>query len=214
MLIGLHGRKQAGKDTVFERATWLMRDVIVVERVSFADLLYRSAAASLGVTVAELQVWKADPRVVVTVSKPGPKSIGWTRELANKTVREYLQSYGTEAHRQVFGTDFWVDQVDLSHEGRIVMVTDVRFENEARAVIAAGGRVVRVVGPDTGEADGHASEVPLDEALVWGTLQNIVRGDDYRTLDGQVQTMLRLALNGTARRVWRGLEIESFKADL
>lgn len=192
MLIGLHGKKQAGKDTVFERATWLMRDVIEVERVSFADLLYRSAAASLGVTVEELQEWKTDPDVLVAVGARYEDESFFPAH--TQTVREYLQRYGTESHREIFGTDFWVDQVDLSHEGRIVMVTDVRFENEARAVIAAAGRVVRVVGPDTGEADGHASEVPLDEVLVWGTIENTARGDNYRTLDGSVHTMLRLGL--------------------
>lgn len=192
MLIGLHGKKQAGKDTVFDRAEWLMRDVLRVERASFADPMYASAAASLGVTVADLRTWKTDPTVRVRVTQPAPFEA--RRTLADLSIREYLQNYGTEAHRDVFGPNFWVDNVRLDdHEGRIVMVTDVRFENEAVAVIEAGGVVVRVLGPEA-EGDAHASEAPLNDALVWGTIDNRKRDDHFWTLDGQVHTMLRLAL--------------------
>jgi hypothetical protein len=198
MLIGLNGRKQAGKDTVYARACHIMRDVVTVERASFADLLYASAAASLGVTVAQLQVWKADPCTVVRVQYAGADECFH----AELTIREYLQRYGTEAHRDVFGPDFWVEQVRRTlsnHEGRIVMVTDVRFPNEAEAVRACGGAVAQVIGPDAIEntGDGHASEAPLPEYLIDAFIKNKVRDDNYRTLDGQVDTLLRLVLNGS-----------------
>lgn len=186
MLIGLHGRKQAGKDTVFQRAAHIMADVYPVERVSFADLLYESAAASLGVSVEALQDWKSKPRVTVQV-KSGPFV------LRRHTIREYLQRYGTEAHRDVFGTDFWVDNVRLEHDRRIVMVTDVRFENEAVAVMRAGGRVVHVLGPDDVEraGDWHASETPLPADLIDVVLPNRVRDDGFRSLDEHLATLLR-----------------------
>lgn len=194
MLIGLNGRKQAGKDTVFQRAAHIMRDVVEVERVSFADLLYESAAAALGVTVAELQAWKSDPDIIVAVGRVGASYS------ARQTVREYLQRYGTEAHRDVFGADFWVEQARPAlelHEGRIVMVTDVRFPNEAAIVRACGGAVVEVIGPDGRvTADAHPSEAPLPEELVDATIANTVRDDGFRALDGQVDTLLRLHLGG------------------
>jgi hypothetical protein len=193
MLIGLNGRKQAGKDTVYERTRHIMRDVMPVERASFADLLYRSAAAALGVTVEQLQMWKADPNVRVAVGKRY-ESIGLVPE-SEITVREFLQKYGTEAHRDVFGPNFWVEQVRLGHEGRIVMVTDVRFPNEAEAVRAAGGRIVEVVGPmGRVTADAHASEAPLPTELVDVVIQNVVRDDNFRSLDGSVDTLVRLVL--------------------
>lgn len=190
MLIGLNGRKQAGKDTVFARACHIMDGVVDVERVSFADLLYRSAAASLGVTVEFLQEWKSDREAVVYVclgTEAGELTVN------RVTIREYLQLYGTEAHRDVFGPDFWVDNVNLEHEGRIVMVTDVRFENEARAVRGAGGVVVEVVGPEGRvTSDAHASEAPLPGDLIDATITNVERGDSFRALDAQVGTLLRL----------------------
>jgi deoxynucleotide monophosphate kinase-like protein len=193
MLIGLNGRKQAGKDTVFERASHILADVLPVERASFADLLYRSAAASLGVTVAQLQEWKNDPGMVVSVG-----SVETGRVHAYAPIRQYLQHYGTEAHRDVFGTDFWVDNVDLSHAGRAVFVTDVRFENEAKAVAAAGGYVVQVVGPPEVEntGDGHASEAPLPAELIDSVLLNDVRDDGFRALDHHVNDLILSVLNG------------------
>ena len=191
MLIGLHGKKQAGKDTVHERivarfgeGSNIGADVV---RVSFADKLYESAAAALGVDVDFLRRWKADPGAGLQLLIPDePRFVGCI------TFREYLQNYGTEAHRDLFGTNFWVDNVDLSHEGRIVVVTDVRFANEAQAVIDAGGTVVHVVGPDEVElaADGHASEVTLPERYIDATLHNKKRDDDFVSLDLRVMDLL------------------------
>jgi hypothetical protein len=192
MLIGLNGRKQAGKDTVCERIAHKLDGVIEVERVSFADLLYESAAAALGVTVEFLQAHKSDPRYTVAVLAPNGRVV---REL---TIREFLQGYGTEAHRLVFGDSFWVDQVEprlMRHVGRIVVVTDVRFENEARAVQAAGGAVVEVIGPEGRVTDdAHASEAPLPESLIDVTVDNSVRDDGFKWLDAVVDKLLRLHL--------------------
>lgn len=189
MLIGLHGKKQAGKDTVYERlarnrASW----GIPVERASFADLLYESAAAALGVDVETLRRIKSAPDAMVELYDTDGVAM-----LSRLTVREFLQNYGTQAHRNVFGTDFWVEQVDLAdHHRKIVCVTDVRFANEAQAVSDAGGAVVHVVGPPEIEeaGDGHASEEPLPGYLIDHYISNAVRDDGFRSLDSQVLEMV------------------------
>lgn len=196
MLIGLNGRKQAGKDTVCERIAHKLADVIEVERVSFADLLYVSAAEALGVSVEWLQAHKSDTAARVAIGiRYDELGIVPTSEL---TVREYLQRYGTEAHRSVFGDNFWVEQVErklAAHRERIVVVTDVRFENEARAVRAAAGAVVEVIGPmGSVTDDAHASETPLPVELVDVVIPNLVRDDEFRALDGEVDRLLRLHL--------------------
>jgi hypothetical protein len=186
MLIGLTGRAQAGKDTVFERLVLLYRTTTEVRRVSFADPLYESAAAALGVDVEFLRRWKADPRAGLKLAVPGVECAG------SLTFREYLQRYGTEAHRTLFGPDFWVERADLTHDGRIVVVTDVRFRNEAQAIADAGGAVVRVTGPAEveGVEDAHQSEAGIPAYLVDQTLDNSVRGDNFRALNFQLRALV------------------------
>lgn len=192
MLIGLTGRAGAGKDTVYGVLSEIYGDEIPVERRSFADLLYESAAASLGVTTRQLRAWKREPVLVQVMRHDGPV-------LASSTVRQYLQRYGTEAHRDVFGEDFWTAAVDLlGHGGRIVAVTDVRFVNEAEAVQRAGGVVVRVLGPDEGPAL-HPSEKPLPDSLVDYVINNVSRDDNRAYLRRQVTALVaRIQARGMA----------------
>lgn len=175
MLFGLAGAAGAGKDTVYALATVMYPNVV---RRSFAGKLYASAAAALGVTPADLERWKRKG-TKIKVSGEG----GFLYH--QLSVREYLQRYGTEAHREVFGPDFWVEQVDLAHEGRMVFVTDVRFPNEAEAIRAAGGHVVWVEGvPDPlgPVAASHASAQALPESLIDAILDNTVRNDNLTNL--------------------------------
>lgn len=184
MLIGLTGRAQAGKDTVYERARHIYGDR--VQRRSFADLLYRSAATTLGVHDSNLRSWKANPDVTIEVVHREWGALHTT------DVRSYLQRYGTEAHRDLFGSDFWVDQLDLSHDpDAIVFVTDVRFDNEAQAIIDAGGCIVQVFGPETAD-DAHRSEAGVDPDLVLGTLDNSQRGEGFERLDLYIRALMRV----------------------
>jgi hypothetical protein len=190
MLIGLNGKKQAGKDTVHERIAKLYGDALPVERVSFADLLYESAAAALGVTPGFLREWKSDEGEAGIRLYDGRGQV-----YCDFTFRQYLQWYGTEAHREVFGDNFWVEQARAKladHDGKIVVVTDVRFPNEAEAVFNAGGRVVTVRGPFEVEAadDGHASEAPLPSCQVDHVLMNVRRGDKFLALDTGIRALM------------------------
>lgn len=198
MLIGLHGKKRSGKDAAYARISKLYGSQYKVRRASFADLLYESAAEAVDVTVGDLQDYKSDPyiRVQVVNLRPFPSANFVGQEvISDLTIREFLQRYGTEAHRDVFGDDFWVDQVDLFHgTDEIVVCTDVRFENEARAILRSGGVVVQVLGPDDveGADDTHASETPLPEDLVTYRLDNSLRTDDFENLDNKIQCLLEL----------------------
>ena len=186
MLIGLTGRAQAGKDTVYERALAIW-GAGIVERRSFADKLYESAAAALGVRPADLRDWKTNPAANVYV---GGLHTVWNSE----TVREYLQRYGTEAHRDIFGEDFWVQQLDLTgHSNRLVFVTDVRFDNEAAAIRRAGGKIIEVIGDKAG-AYQHRSEAGLTDPPDH-VIYNTVRDDGYRALDHAVRDAVYTATN-------------------
>lgn len=192
MLIGLHGRAGAGKDTVYERLVHLLGPAshtgATVERRAFADAVYACAAVSLGVDVATLARFKNDPDA--TVELYGAK----VEPLARLSVRRYLQNYGQE-FRVLFGEDFWVSRVPLEHDRKIVVITDVRYANEAQAVSDAGGHVLRVLGPPAVEdaVDPHESEAPLSNGLIDHTILNHRRDDRFAMLDWQLlAVVLRL----------------------
>jgi hypothetical protein len=77
------------------------------------------------------------------------------------TVREFLQKLGTEAMRNGLHTNTWVNATFATFNSMSRwLITDVRFPNEAAAVIEKGGILVRIErGSDTGD---HPSETALD----------------------------------------------------
>jgi hypothetical protein len=53
------------------------------------------------------------------------------------------------------------------------VITDVRFTNEATAILAAGGTVIRVTRPGVQPANDHVSETQLDKSdLIAHTIIN------------------------------------------
>lgn len=173
-VIGITGKKGAGKDT----AGAYLVDRYGYERVSFAGPLKESAAALLGVRTNRLENLKNDPNARVeflyTYDSPGVPQA--TELISRLTVREFLQRYGTEAHREVFGQDFWVEAIQTEIDeryGERFVVTDVRFENEAEMILGYdSGVVLRVTRPGSDEDDVHASEAKLPDDLVTATIVN------------------------------------------
>jgi len=160
MIVGLSGQKRSGKDTI---AAYLVKEHNF-ERKAFADPLKRSVAALFDIPFSEVDKLKLDPQVEVIIRKWKDGNIFEDYVRMNK--RTFLQRYGTEAHRDVFGQDFWLDHtlpVQGFYPGRAIVVTDVRFTNEAARIRELGGIVVRVSRNNSSAApsdqDQHRSEV-------------------------------------------------------
>lgn len=187
-LIGIAGAAGSGKDTA---AAALVE--IGFTRDAFADRM-RKAILALDPIVDSWDPQWSD-REIAAGARPGPVlqrlselvgSIGWDQaKRETPEVRRLLQKFGTEAGRDIHGTNCWVDLVlepwydspcDLA-------ITDVRFENEAKAVREAGGIVVQILRPGleglTGVSGGHASEAGFPEELLdarivnEGTIENL-----------------------------------------
>ncbi|WJN62761.1 deoxynucleoside monophosphate kinase [Streptomyces phage phiScoe15] len=158
LLIGLSGYAGSGKDEaakVLVAGGW--------RRDAFADRL-REFLYALNPLIPG-HVGAGNLRLANVVD-----AYGW--DSAKRTfpeVRSLLQRCGTEAGRQVLGSDVWVKALmsEFDAGSEALVVTDVRFPNEADAIRQAGGVLVRIerpgVGPNTAP-DGtvHSSDVALD----------------------------------------------------
>jgi hypothetical protein len=159
MLIGVTGHAQHGKDTV---AAYLVANHGFT-RLAFADPLKELAL-------------RTDPYV------PGigglcnlVKQMGWEEAKKWPVVRRFLQDLGTEA-RNIIGEDVWVNALERvwTHSGaNNVVISDVRFPNEAAFIHRHSGELWRVmrVGFDNGLGYSHPSEkyistLPADKVLI------------------------------------------------
>lgn len=78
--------------------------------------------------------------------------------------RHMAQTLGTEWGRQCMGSSFWVKLMDLRlqksavQEADFIIITDVRFQNEAQYVLDQGGLLIEVQRKDAAPVKEHASE--------------------------------------------------------
>lgn len=77
-----------------------------------------------------------------------------------RTLREAMQTLGTEWGRAQFGDNFWVNMWMRNRPPTDTVCDDVRFPNEADMIRSLGGKVVRVLRPGAGSSVNatHASE--------------------------------------------------------
>lgn len=199
-LIGLIGKKRSGKDTFaaalverhgFERVAFA--DPLKATMLDL-DPFVRVEADETGPLAPEITAlhWEfpLQPRLAYLVER-----VGWERAKEVREVRRLLQAHGV-AIREHVGADIWVEAAmrrvaDVqgpwhlggtyldgeegpveSLEGMPVVVTDVRFPNEADAIEAAGGVLVRIIRPGLTDADQHVSETALDYRPVSWTVWN------------------------------------------
>lgn len=142
-LIGIHGRAGAGKDTV---ADWLVRERGYV-RVSLADPMKRFCAEVFG--FSEEQLWGPSEHR----NAPDARWDGLTP-------RHALQQLGTEWGRAMH-PDVWVRYAIATAQRWApspVVISDVRFQNEVDAIVAAGGCVIEVRRPGLASVGEHVSE--------------------------------------------------------
>lgn len=162
-LIGLCGKAQCGKDTVAniygENADYV--------RVALADPLKRAAQILFGLS----NTWMEDGR-------KEQRHPYW-----GLSPRRMFQLLGTDAMRDTFGQDFWLRRAELTIDDLLteginnIVITDIRFDNEAHFVKSRGGKIIRIVRSQheldlVGDASTHASEAGISDHLVDWTLRN------------------------------------------
>jgi hypothetical protein len=182
MIIGLSGYARSGKDEV---AKILVEDY-GYKRIAFAD------------KIRELLI-ETNPQVrdgFRVESVVG--AYGWEQaKVLFPEVRKLLQDLGVGA-RKTFGDSFWIGQVidQFGHSwwgyDTNVVVTDVRFINEANAIKGKGGKIWRIKRPGVEPVNNHVSERDMDGYNVDKILKNEGTLEDLRTL---VHNRMEFTLN-------------------
>ena len=160
VIIGLTGRAGSGKDTAFRLLAQSNPSERFV-RKAFADLLKESAMLALDLDPADADSFKERGKIIVQYGS------SVARELSG---REFFQRYGLEAHREVFGEDFWTTHIlhpDVLDENAITVITDVRLDNEADQIKALGGEVWLIEREGKAIAESaHPTEQGVSEDLI------------------------------------------------
>lgn len=155
-LVGFSGYARAGKDT----AVQVLRTE-GFQRVAFADVM-RDFALRLNPIVGDSGEPGKQIRLETVVGRYGWD--GYKDSIHSAEIRGLLQRLGTECGRQLIDENVWVDAAlnGLDPDG-MYAVSDCRFLNEAEAIRARGGKVIRITRPGVGPANSHASETSLDD---------------------------------------------------
>lgn len=146
VIIGLCGYKRTGKTTVAE----ILCDRYGYFHESFASPIREFVATIVGTSVHGLEAVKEAP-------------LEW---LDGKTPRHMMQTVGTEWGRDTVHPELWVRSLVKRIAPAItrhqpVVVSDVRFPNEAEALRSLGGIIVRVTRPGMTRGT-HPSETQVD----------------------------------------------------
>lgn len=197
-LIGLTGPAGSGKDAT--------ADVLVkghgFKKMAFADALRAEVCAAFSVPLDYLTDREAkeipiralalaqcyDDKFIDAVEK----AVGGLDHLAPRSPRQIMQWWGTE-YRRSQSESYWIDRAikrmgSLLIRRQSVVVTDVRFANEAEALRSMGGAIWQVQRPGLQPVEGrHASAVTGDE---FAPDKIVFNAGDLQHLQSLVEVML------------------------
>ena len=176
MIIGLTGYARSGKDEVAK----ILVEEFGYKRVAFADKI-------------KTLLYETNPQVGGNRLQHLVSTYGWDVAKSQPEVRHLLQTLGVSA-RKIFGENFWVDQAILNvHPSERIVISDVRFENEAERIQSLSGQIWRIKRTGVQAVNAHVSETQMDGYKVDKILQNGGTLDELKIL---VQTRLGSLVNG------------------
>lgn len=150
-IIGFCGPKRSGKDTAAKM-------FVDAKRFEFARPLKEATMALFGLTHDQVY----DEKLKETID---PRY--------GKTPRQLLQWLGTDVIRDQFNKDHLLLLMRDSIANTIVdggireiVITDVRFDNEAELIRGFGGTIIEIVRPLLLKVDSHPSEAGISRELI------------------------------------------------
>lgn len=149
MLIGLAGKKRAGKDT-FAKAIKENLKGEGIFLVSFAEPIKKITKEIFNINDEELEKLKETP--LINGISP----------------RVFMQKFGTDLCRELFGQNIWTDLLfnKINNIKEDVIITDVRFDNEAIRIKEKGGIIIQIEREGYNKVDNHVSEKGISSYLI------------------------------------------------
>lgn len=181
MLVGICGRAGAGKDTVGE----ILRNSHGFTALAFADALrqeiIQAFAVGPDIFSRDQKERRQDALAISRCGDQGFLDVMAARRidlLAPRSPREIMQWWATE-FRRAQDAGYWTTQAALAIDAAVraghrrIVLTDVRFPNEAHLVRRLTGVVWRIRRPQADQAPiQHESESLLDLLLPDFSIQN------------------------------------------
>jgi len=193
-LIGICGHAGSGKDTV---ASYIHLNHDNTWKLAFAKVLKQAAAKLFGLDPEDFddREWKERHDKYWGVSP-----------------RQMAQFFGTEMVRETLPklipgieSDFWIHRLIMTLRGEddsaeydsddVVVISDVRFQNEYDWIIAQGGIIIHLTRPGadgTVGIPGHASEAGIDFHASHQTY-HLINDSTLEELYAQVNDVLKQA---------------------
>lgn len=167
IIIGITGRIGAGKDTA---ADYLVKKHGFI-KLSFAAPIKRMINVMLGLPSYDLSNW--NDREWRNREIPG---IG-------RTPRYLAQTLGTEWGRDRVNPDLWIEltfkRIKLFQN---VVISDVRFFNEAKWIHNLGGEIFEITRPTIGQNLSLSVEKHVSESGIYPAMPNVTYHND-RTIE-------------------------------
>jgi hypothetical protein len=176
MIIGLSGYARSGKDEVAK---------ILVEEHGFTRFAFADKIRQLLLAI--------DPTVGTIKLSTVVAEYGWDIAKSKPEIRELLQHTGVAA-RNLIDEHIWVNACmrQMNDMDEKCVITDVRFENEVKAIKDMEGQIWLVRRPGVEAVNNHISEHALDGFKHDKILKNEGSLDELREL---VRRRLEFSLN-------------------
>lgn len=156
MIIGMLGQKRVGKDTAADYICShyrLCSRYPIFTKVSLAEPMKRAIMTIFDWTEEHVNgslkevvdpFWGISPRQALT-------SLG--TEWAQKVLCEMFPMFAI-----VTGRKLWVKSLLRKHQGKDIVIADVRFQHEVDAIREIGGKIIKIERPSLINIDTHESE--------------------------------------------------------
>lgn len=157
-VIGFGHRSRMGKDSAAKfLQTILAHKGLRTKRISFASKLKQVCHELYGWAGVKDAQWYEDHEADRSVVLPA----------LGMTVVDLWIKFGTTCCRELIHQDTWVNCCLMEDKNvDVLIITDVRFPNEARIIHNSGGKLVKVVRPSVPLRDSPA-DVALDDYEGW-----------------------------------------------